>query len=65
MSKIQEDRYYSLLELDNLNLVYGWNFQTIKKKAIETGELKAKIIGEGTGKRYYIKGSDIKKYLNN
>lgn len=68
MNKVDAEKYYSLSEIIENNF-FSWisSVQTLSKwveNDKQNGDiLKANIKGEDTGKRYYIKGENIIKFI--
>lgn len=69
-AKIEPQRWYSLVEMRDKQM-FEWckNLATYRRYVIAdrnaSNFLKAVIIGQGTQKRYRIKGENIIKYLVN
>ncbi len=62
MSQIDANKWYSIQQIQKLNVMPFKSRQLIRKY-IETGRLKGFIGGDLSGKRYMVKGSNIIIFL--
>lgn len=60
---IKKDEWYGVQEIYEQNIIYFLDSTYKIKKFIDKGLLKGNSIGKGTGKRYFVRGSEIIKFL--
>lgn len=60
---IDQSKWYSVQEIRIENLIPMLDTDYKIKKWMERGIMKGNTIGKGNGKRYFIKGSEIIKFL--
>jgi len=61
--ELEEDKYYSSMEVTKYELIPHAKSRTTLMKIIRSGKLKVVTLGHGGGVRYRIKGANIKQYL--
>jgi len=64
IEKIESDKIYSLLSICNNKLVPHATSLPTLKKAIIKSEIPYVSCGTGSGKRYYVRGQALIKYLD-
>lgn len=60
---IDPRRWYTTREIVRLQLLPILNSEFKTKRAIKVGLLKGNTIGKDQGKRYFVRGEDIIKFL--
>lgn len=60
---IEPGKWYSVQEISQCKLIPMLETDYKIKKWIERGLLKGNTIGQGNGRRYFIKGSEIIKFI--
>lgn len=61
--RFYDDEWYTLHEVAKKRFIpYFKSYYTLRNY-VQKGWIKANVVGSGTSKRYYIKGENIRKFL--
>jgi len=63
MNLIDNDKWYSVQDIVEQGLIPILDTAYLVKRWIESGRLRGNVVGEGRGRRYFVKGEMIIEFL--